>query len=185
MKTFFNEDLSNITSGDFYQTELVLLQSGFCTEVFTTKRDDGYGPYLVGIVVSEKNGKPIKFLIDLNDYHYDETFLIINRKINILPRSNGPKLKPLDQQSEEINQLIKEFRNSKELKIENKNRDEKISQSPYNLSSSKKDYLEDIDQDNSSNILDNLIITATQRSHDLGLPMFMGVCVPSSKNIKK
>ena len=54
MKTFFNEDLSNITSGDFYQTELVLLQSGFCTEVFTTKRDDGYGPYLVGIVVSEK-----------------------------------------------------------------------------------------------------------------------------------
>ena len=185
MKTFFNEDLSNITSGDFYQTELVLLQSGYCTEVFTTKRDDGYGPYLVGIIINEKNDKPIKFLIDLNDYHYDETFLIINRKINILPRSNGPRLKPLDQQSEEIIKLITEFRNSKEHKIENKNCEEKISKSPYNLSSSKKDYSEEIDQDNSSNILDNLIITATQRSHDLGLPMFMGVCVPSSKNIKK
>ena len=41
--------------------------------------------------------------------------------------------------------------------------------------------LEDSDQEETLNIFENLMATATQKSHDFGLPMFIGICLPPKK----
>ena len=41
--------------------------------------------------------------------------------------------------------------------------------------------LEDSDQEETLNILENLMATATQKCHDFGLPMFIGICLPPKK----
>ena len=37
------------------------------------------------------------------------------------------------------------------------------------------------DQEDNLNLLENLMATATQKCHDLGLPMFIGICLPPKK----
>ena len=41
--------------------------------------------------------------------------------------------------------------------------------------------LEDSDQEETLNIFENLMATATQKCHDFGLPMFIGICLPPKK----
>ena len=41
--------------------------------------------------------------------------------------------------------------------------------------------LEVSDQEDNLNLLENLMATATQKCHDLGLPMFIGICLPPKK----
>ena len=41
--------------------------------------------------------------------------------------------------------------------------------------------LEVSDQEDNLNLLENLMATATQKCHDFGLPMFIGICLPPKK----
>ena len=41
--------------------------------------------------------------------------------------------------------------------------------------------LEVSDEEDNLNLLENLMVTATQKCHDLGLPMFIGICLPPKK----
>ena len=45
--------------------QLLLIESGFVRHVYIEERDNGYGPYIVGVIVDEKTGEAGKFLREL------------------------------------------------------------------------------------------------------------------------
>jgi len=221
--------------------QLLLIESGIVRHVHIEERDNGYGPYIVGVIVDEKTGETGKFLIELKDYTVQEALLLVDHKVRVLVRSNGSKLKPLELQFPEIVELISAYRAKTEFKLNTeelnpiKNSVDTY-QSPEDKDSNadaietttaagtptpsatvtttatgtptpgatgtptaapvtpqvpeigeeteaKNEVLdpEVSDQEDNLNLLENLMATATQKCHDLGLPMFIGICLPPKK----
>ena len=221
--------------------QLLLIEAGIVRHVHIEERDNGYGPYIVGIIVDEKTGETGKFLIELKDYTVQEALLLVDHKVRVLVRSNGSKLKPLELQFPEIVELISAYRAKTEFKLNTeelnpiKNSVDTY-QSPEDKDSNadaietttaagtptpsatvtttatgtptpgatgtptaapvtpqvpeigeeteaKNEVLdpEVSDQEDNLNLLENLMATATQKCHDLGLPMFIGICLPPKK----
>ncbi len=208
--------------------QLLLIESGIVRHVYLEERDNGYGPYIVGVIVDERTGETGKFLIELKDYSVQEALLLVDHKVKVLVRSNGSKLKPLEQQFPEVVELISVYRAKTEFKLDSnesipvKNSiDTDKSFKNKNITSdatvtttatgspgttatgspgttatgtpgttatgeetvAQKEVLnlEDSDQEETLNILENLMATATQKCHDFGLPMFIGICLPPKK----
>ena len=205
--------------------QLLLIESGFVRHVYIEERDNGYGPYIVGVIVDERTGETGKFLIELKDYSVQEALLLVDHKVKVLVRSNGSKLKPLELQFPEIIELISVYRAKTEFKL-NTEQLNPVNNSVDRYQSSKdKDSnadatvtttatgnppatatgtptgtstattstgeetvaqnevldLDECDQEETLNILENLMATATQKCHDFGLPMFIGICLPPKK----
>ena len=221
--------------------QLLLIEAGIVRHVHIEERDNGYGPYIVGVIVDEKTGETGKFLIELKDYTVQEAMLLVDHKVKVLVRSNGSKLKPLELQFPEIVELISAYRAKTEFKLNTeelnpiKNSVDTY-QSPEDKDSNadaietttaagtptpsatvtttatgtptpgatgtptaapvtpqvpeigeeteaKNEVLdpEVSDQEDNLNLLENLMATATQKCHDLGLPMFIGICLPPKK----
>ena len=208
--------------------QLLLIESGIVRHVYLEERDNGYGPYIVGVIVDERTGETGKFLIELKDYSVQEALLLVDHKVKVLVRSNGSKLKPLELQFPEVVELISVYRAKTEFKLDSnesipvKNSiDTDKSFKNKNITSdatvtttatgspgttatgspgttatgtpgttatgeetvAQKEVLnlEDSDQEETLNILENLMATATQKCHDFGLPMFIGICLPPKK----
>jgi len=191
--------------------QLLLIESGFVKHVYIEERDNGYGPYIVGIIVDEKTGEAGKFLIELKDYTVQEALLLVDHKVKVLVRSNGSKLKPLELQFPEVIELISAYRAKTEFKItseetnlvednidkyqslkdKDKNAEVTVttaSGTPTATATGEETVsqnevldLEDSDQEETLNIFENLMATATQKCHDFGLPMFIGICLPPKK----
>ena len=200
--------------------QLLLIESGIVRHVYLEERDNGYGPYIVGVIVDERTGETGKFLIELKDYSVQEALLLVDHKVKVLVRSNGSKLKPLEQQFPEVVELISVYRAKTEFKLDsnesipvknsidtdksfkNKNitSDATVTTtatgspgttatgSPGTTATGEETVaqkellnLEDSDQEETLNILENLMATATQKCHDFGLPMFIGICLPPKK----
>ena len=208
--------------------QLLLIEPGIVRHVYLEERDNGYGPYIVGVIVDERTGETGKFLIELKDYSVQEALLLVDHKVKVLVRSNGSKLKPLEQQFPEVVELISVYRAKTEFKLDSnesipvKNSiDTDKSFKNKNITSdatvtttatgspgttatgspgttatgtpgttatgeetvAQKEVLnlEDSDQEETLNILENLMATATQKCHDFGLPMFIGICLPPKK----
>ena len=223
--------------------QLLLIEAGIVRHVHIEERDNGYGPYIVGVIVDEKTGETGKFLIELKDYTVQEALLLVDHKVRVLVRSNGSKLKPLELQFPEIVELISAYRAKTEFKLNTeelnpiKNSVDTY-QSPEDKDSNadaietttaagtptpsatvtttatatgtptpgatgtptaapvtpqvpeigeeteaKNEVLdpEVSDQEDNLDLLENLMATATQKCHDLGLPMFIGICLPPKK----
>ena len=205
--------------------QLLLIEAGIVRHVHVEERDNGYGPYIVGVIVDEKTGETGKFLIELKDYTVQEAMLLVDHKVKVLVRSNGSKLKPLELQFPEIIELISVYRAKTEFKL-NTEQLNPVNNSVDRYQSSKdKDSnadatvtttatgnppatatgtptgtstattstgeetvaqnevldLDECDQEETLNILENLMATATQKCHDFGLPMFIGICLPPKK----
>ena len=196
--------------------QLLLIESGIVRHVYLEERDNGYGPYIVGVIVDERTGETGKFLIELKDYSVQEALLLVDHKVKVLVRSNGSKLKPLEQQFPEVVELISVYRAKTEFKLDsNESIPVKNSTSEATVTTTatgtpgttatgtpgttatgtpgttatgeetvaQKEVLnlEDSDQEETLNILENLMATATQKCHDFGLPMFIGICLPPKK----
>ena len=200
--------------------QLLLIESGIVRHVYLEERDNGYGPYIVGVIVDERTGETGKFLIELKDYSVQEALLLVDHKVKVLVRSNGSKLKPLELQFPEVVELISVYRAKTEFKLDsnesipvknsidtdksfkNKNitSDATVTTtatgspgttatgSPGTTATGEETVaqkellnLEDSDQEETLNILENLMATATQKCHDFGLPMFIGICLPPKK----
>ena len=97
--------------------QLLLIESGIVKHVHVEVRDNGYGPYIVGVIIDEKTGETGKFLIELKDYTVQEAMLLVDHKVKVLVRSNGSKLKPLELQFPEIVELISVYRAKTEFKL--------------------------------------------------------------------
>ena len=168
------------------QKELWLYPSGFCTSIDRKEKDDGYGPYVNGIALNRKTGMTGTFLIELSDYSMEEIIFLVNQNLNFELRHNGPKLKSLELQPKEVVKLINEFReNLFATKLPSSKAVDCVVNKKKPAKNSEDISLIEFELNEQQHILDKLIFTATQRSHDLGLPMFMGVCIPSSKKYKK
>ena len=180
--------------------QLLLIESGFVKHVYIEERDNGYGPYIVGVIVDERTGETGKFLIELKDYSVQEALLLVDHKVKVLVRSNGSKLKPLELQFPEVVELISVYRAKTEFKLDsNESIPVKNSTSEATVTTTatgtpgttatgeetvaQKEVLnlEDSDQEETLNILENLMATATQKCHDFGIPMFIGICLPPKK----
>ena len=213
--------------------QLLLIESGFVKHIYIEERDNGYGPYIVGIIVDEKTGEAGKFLIELKDYTVQEALLLVDHKVKVLVRSNGSKLKPLELQFPEVVELISAYRAKTEFKLTSeetnlfednidkyqslKDKDKNaevtvttasgtpttpasgtptttttgtpITTATGTPTATGKETiaqnevldLEDSDQEETLNIFENLMATATQKCHDFGLPMFIGICLPPKK----
>ena len=204
--------------------QLLLIESGIVRHVYLEERDNGYGPYIVGVIVDERTGETGKFLIELKDYSVQEALLLVDHKVKVLVRSNGSKLKPLELQFPEVVELISVYRAKTEFKLDsNESIPVKNSTSEATVTTTatgtpgttangtpgttatgtpgttatgtpgttatgeetvaQKELLnlEDSDQEETLNILENLMATATQKCHDFGLPMFIGICLPPKK----
>ncbi len=205
--------------------QLLLIEAGIVRHVHIEERDNGYGPYIVGVIVDEKTGETGKFLIELKDYTVQEAMLLVDHKVKVLVRSNGSKLKPLELQFPEIVELISVYRAKTEFKLnteelnpvnnsvdryqslkdKDSNADATVTTTatgnppatatgtPTGTSTATTSTgeetvaqnevldLDDSDQEETLNILENLMATATQKCHDFGLPMFIGICLPPKK----
>ena len=229
--------------------QFLLIESGIVRHVHIEERDNGYGPYTVGVIVDEKTGETGKFLIELKDYTVQEALLLVDHKVRVLVRSNGSKLKPLELQFPEIVELISAYRAKTEFKLNTEELNPvKNSVDTYQSAEDKDSNadaiettttagtptpsatvtttatgtptpsatgtptpsatgtttaapvtppvpaigeeteaknevldLEVSDQEDNLNLLENLMATATQKCHDLGLPMFIGICLPPKK----
>ena len=109
-----------VTGGAGYigsHTCVKLIESGFVKHVYIEERDNGYGRYIVGVIVDERTGETGKFLIELKDYTVQEAMLLVDHKVKVLVRSNGSKLKPLELQFPEIVELISVYRAKTEFKL--------------------------------------------------------------------
>ena len=207
--------------------QLLLIESGIVKHVHVEVRDNGYGPYIVGVIIDEKTGETGKFLIELKDYTVQEAMLLVDHKVKVLVRSNGSKLKPLELQFPEIVELISAYRAKTEFKLNTEELNPvKNSVDTYQSAEDKDSNADAIettttsgtptpsatgtttaapvtppvpaigeeteaknevldlkvsDQEDNLNLLENLMATATQKCHDLGLPMFIGICLPPKK----
>ena len=207
--------------------QLLLIESGFVKHVYIEERDNGYGRYIVGVIVDEKTGEAGKFLIELKDYTVQEALLLVDHKVKVLVRSNGSKLKPLELQFPEVIELISAYRAKTEFKItseetnlvednidkyqslKDKDKNAEVTVTTASgtptatatgtptatatgtptatatgeetVSQNEVLDLEDSDQEETLNIFENLMATATQKCHDFGLPMFIGICLPPKK----
>ena len=111
---FSKKEISTNTDS---QQQLFLVENCLCIDIYFPERDDGYGPYLVGVAVNDKTGSKGRFLIEIKDYSTQESRLLINKYVKLHIRSNGAKLKPLNQQSKEVIKLITDFRNSDQFEL--------------------------------------------------------------------
>ena len=174
------------------QRELWLYPSGFCISIDPHEKDYGYGPYINGVVQNKETGSTGTFLVELSDYSVEEILLLINQNLNFELRHNGPKLKPLALQPKEVIETIEGYRTmAKEAELTSEKVDLIEENSSINSSfnensaeSEIKDFGEGY-QKETIGILENLISSHAQKCSDLGLPMFMSICIPPSKKYKK
>ena len=174
------------------QKELWLYPSGTCISIDSYEKDHGYGPYINGVVQNKETGSRGTFLIELSDYSIDETLLLINQNLNFELRHNGPKLKQLALQPKEVIDIIEEYRAkakeaeliSEEVELIEENSSINSSFNETSAESEIQDFGEGY-QKETIGILENLISSHAQKCSDLGLPMFMSVCIPPSKKYKK
>ena len=174
------------------QRELWLYPSGSCISIDPHEKDHGYGPFINGVVQNRETGSRSKFLIELSDYSVEETLLLINQNLNFELRHNGPKLKPLALQPKKVIETIEGYRamakdaevSPKEVNFIEENYSINSS-SNENLTESEIQGFNEIYQEETASIFENLISSHAQKCSDLGLPMFMSVCIPPSKKNKK
>ena len=174
------------------QKELWLHPTGTCISIDPTEKDHGYGPYINGIVQNEETGSRGTFLVELSEYSIEETLLLINQNLNFEIRHNGPKLKPLALQPKIVIETIDGYRAmAKEDELTSEGVDLIEENSSINSSfnenfaeSEIQDFKESYQQE-TIEILENLIASHAQKCSDLGLPMFMSVCIPQLKKYKK
>ena len=174
------------------QRELWLYPSGSCISIDPHEKDHGYGPYINGVVQNKETGSRGTFLVELSEYSIDETLLLINQNLNFQLRHNGPKLKPLALQPKEVIETIEGYRAmAKEAELTSEEVDFIEENSSINSSfieNSAESEIQDFGegyQKETTGILENLISSHAQKCSDLGLPMFMSVCIPPLKKYKK
>ena len=174
------------------QRELWLYPSGFCISIDPHEKDHGYGPFVNGVVQNKETGSRGKFLIELSDYSVEETLLLINQNLNFELRHNGPKLKPLALQPKKVIETIEGYRaKAKEAELTSEEVDFIEENSSINSSfieNSVESEIQDFGegyQKETTGILENLMSSHAQKCSDLGLPMFMSVCIPPLKKYKK
>ena len=193
---FSKKEISTNTDS---QQQLFLVENCLCIDIYFPERDDGYGPYLVGVAVNDKTGSKGRFLIEIKDYSTQESRLLINKYVKLHIRSNGAKLKPLNQQSKEVIKLITDFRNSDQFELNQidekyAGKDDKLSDNFVSNEAALRSTEEAPKKETApigielagntedpQTILENLMATATQKCHDFGLPMFIGICLPPKK----
>ena len=164
------------------QRELWLYPSGFCISIDPHEKDYGYGPYINGVVQNKETGSTGTFLVELSDYSVEEILLLINQNLNFELRHNGPKLKPLALQPKEVIETIEGYRTMAKDTVLTSEDDDLINK--ISVESEIQDFKEGY-QNETIGILENLISSHAQKCSDLGLPMFMSVCIPPSKKYKK
>ena len=162
--------------------ELWLYPSGYCISIDPHEKDHGYGPYVNGVVQNKETGSRGTFLVELSDYSIEETLLLINQNLNFEIRQNGPKLKPLALQPKKVIETIEGYRSMAKDTVLTSEDDDLINEN--SVESEIQDFKEGY-QNETIGILENLISSHAQKCSDLGLPMFMSVCIPSSKKYKK
>ena len=177
------------------QKELWLYPTGTCVSIDPNEKDHGYGPYINGVVQNKETGSKGTFLVELSDYSIEETLLLINQNLNFELRHNGPKLKPLALQPKEVIKTIEGSRaiskvaelTSEEVEKADFIKENSSKNSFFDETSAESEIqdLQEICQKETMLILDNLISSHAQKCSDLGLPMFMSVCIPPSKKYKK
>jgi len=177
------------------QKELWLYPSGSCISINPHEKDHGYGPYINGVVQNKETGSRGTFLVELSDYSIDETLLLINQNLNFELRHNGPKLKQLALQPKEVIDIIEEYRaKAKDVDLTSEEvgkadfiKENSLRNSFFDKTSAESEIqdLQEICQKETMLILENLISSHAQKCSDLGLPMFMSVCIPPSKKYKK
>ena len=174
------------------QKELWLYPTGTCVSIDPNEKDHGYGPYINGVVQNKETGSKGTFLVELSEYSIDETLLLINQNLNFQLRHNGPKLKPLALQPKKVIETIEGYRAmAKETELTSEEVDFIEENSSINSSfieNSAESEIQDFGegyQKETTGILENLMSSHAQKCSDLGLPMFMSVCIPPLKKYKK
>ncbi len=162
--------------------ELWLYPSGYCISIDPHEKDHGYGPYVNGVVQNKETGSRGTFLVELSDYSIEETLLLINQNLNFEIRQNGPKLKPLALQPKKVIETIEGYRSMAKDAVLSSEEDDLDNEN--SAESDMQDFRE-VYQKETASILENLISSHAQKCSDLGLPMFMSVCIPPSKKYKK
>ena len=174
------------------QRGLWLYPSGSCISIDPHEKDHGYGPYINGVVQNKETGSKGTFLVELSDYSIEEALLLINQNLNFELRHNGPKLKPLALQPKEVIETIEGYRTmakeaeltSEEVDLIEENSSINSSFNENSAESEIQDFKESYPEE-TIGILENLIASHAQKCSDLGLPMFMSVCIPPMKKYKK
>ena len=158
---------STFSVSEVSQSELPMFESGICTHVFLEDRVSPSGdPFFTANVLNDKTGKSSKFLIDRRDYSELQSSNLIGLRVNFEIRSNGLKIKRLEFQPKETIKFLQNLRPH--------NQEETIPEESNENPSGR-------DIEKSKNFIEDLVISFTQRSHELGLPTFIGVCIPEEK----
>ena len=90
----------------FKQLELPLFDEGICISIENFLRSPDKDPYFLGKVKNINSEKLHSFLIDVENYSMESAKKLVNQKVKLFIRENGLKLKPINYQSNTVQDLL-------------------------------------------------------------------------------
>ena len=146
--------------------------------IFLDIKESPFGHnFINGRSVDEVSGEPDVFLVDLRDYSISLAANLLGQKVTLEKRKNGFKLRPIKLQPQETIDFLNQLNDKEALNLnkglEQNNRDlgdksDEVKQRKIENNISE-----------SEEFVENLIITFSEQSHKLGLPMALAVCIPN------
>ena len=146
--------------------------------IFLDIKESPFGAdFINGRSIDEESGEPNVFLVDLRDYNFRVAAHLLGQKVTLEKRKNGFRLSPIQLQPKETIKFLNQL-DYEDTSNSTKEMSKESSQSQNDDEIGEPKILEDNISD-SQEFVENLIITFSEQSHKLGLPMALAVCIPN------
>ncbi len=146
--------------------------------IFLDIKESPFGAdFINGRSIDEESGEPNVFLVDLRDYNLKIAANLLGQKVTLEKRKNGFRLSPIQLQPKETIKFLNQL-DYEDTSNSTKEMSKESSQSQNDDEIGEPKILEDNISD-SQEFVENLIITFSEQSHKLGLPMALAVCIPN------
>ena len=146
--------------------------------IFPDIKESPFGAdFINGRSIDEESGEPNVFLVDLRDYNFRVAAHLLGQKVTLEKRKNGFRLRPLQLQPKETIKFLNQL-NDEETIASTKVQDNESGEYKNDSEMGMPKILEGNISD-SQEFVENLIITLSEQSHKLGLPMALAVCIPN------
>ena len=163
--------LLDAKKGSFTTTAIV-------ERIFLDIKESPFGAdFINGRSIDEESGEPNVFLVDLRDYNLKIAANLLGQKVTLEKRKNGFRLRPLKLQPKETIKFLNQL-NDEETIASTKVQDNESGEYKNDSEMGMPKILEGNISD-SQEFVENLIITLSEQSHKLGLPMALAVCIPN------
>ena len=171
LDNFIQDSLLDAKKGSFTTTAIV-------ERIFLDIKESPFGAdFINGRSIDEESGEPNVFLVDLRDYNLKIAANLLGQKVTLEKRKNGFRLSPIQLQPKETIKFLNQL-DYEDTSNSTKEMSKESSQSQNDDEIGEPKILEGNISD-SQEFVENLIITFSEQSHKLGLPMALAVCIPN------